>query len=688
MTLLTLVACGFAVAALGCAFAFMGVAAVARLSPEARASDALLDACLIATALALLAITALGFAHMLSVRALGLVCAVGCGVAWRAAGSAALRALRVQLLAARAALRESPLAYVWVALGVLLACRGLAQVPVAWDSLTYHLAYPAHWIREHGFSPFEGGGMWEQYESFPKAGEALFWLAMAPFRSDAIVNLVNLPFWFGIALAFRCAARQLGASARAADAWVTPLLLHPTLSAYVTPAYVELQTAFYMLAAVALALRARTDLRALPLLLLAVCLALATKITALAWLLPLALYALVLVRVHGARPVLRALRAAPCLLGLAVALPWYVDNVVRCDNPVYPAALPFAASGPAAGSLALSRTLTSSSIARIGNYDELLALLVEPPWQVKYPLGPGAMLPAIGLALLLMMPFVRDVRLWRRVLGLCSAAAFLCLIYLLSPHNGEFMAANTRFLAAPCLLVALALATVHDAAPRVARRLAWTATTAIAGLALLPTRLWRLTKWAPPEQHPAIWIVALLMIALCVLALRAELSRRNAAWSAVLLIAAAFAGCSALQERERDRAADLISAIDLHPVVNDARLYDDVLRLGPARIAFAVGGVNADEGWFFYPLFGARLEHSVEYVDIERTATAACRRRGRVRDQPDEQAWLKRLAARGITHLFLSGLPLESRWAHAHSERFALLAGDETTELFRVTSAP
>jgi hypothetical protein len=56
-----------------------------------------------------------------------------------------------------------------------------------------------------------------------------------------------------------------------------------------------------------------------------------------------------------------------------------------------------------------------------------------------------------------------------------------------------------------------------------------------------------------------------------------------------------------------------------------------------------------------------------------------------VRDRPDEQAWLARLAQRRITHLFVSGTPIESRWAHAHPERFALLATDGSTELFRVT---
>jgi hypothetical protein len=457
------------------------------------------------------------------------------------------------------------------------------------------------------------------------------------------------------------------------------------LAAYVTPAYVELQTALYMLAAVALALRARHDLRALPLLVLAVSLAIATKMTSLSWLIVLAVAGLVLARAHGAGPLLRALRSPICVLALAVALPWYVNNAVRCDNPLYPAPLPFATSGPAAGSLGLSRTLHSSSIAYLGNYDQLAALLFEPPWLVKYPLGPGVLFPAIGLAALVLLPLARDPTRRRSALGCCAAATFLFLIYLWSPHNGEFIAANSRFLATPCLLLALALAAVHESIPRVARRLAWAGWMAISVLALWPTQLWRIARWAPPSQHPAVWAVAALMLALGWVALRARPSRRSNAVLAGMLLACALAACAALQERERDRAADLAGAIELHPVTNEAKLYADVLRLAPAHIAFAVGGYNSEEGWFWYPLFGARLEHDVEYLDVEPVATPACRRRGRVRERPDEQAWLARLAARGITHLFLSGQPLESRWAHAHPDRFELLATDGTTELFRVT---
>jgi hypothetical protein len=688
MTWLALVACSIAVLAFGGAFAFMGVALATGLAPQARTSEALLDASVLALVLALTAIETLGFKGMLTPAALALMCACGCGVAWRANGPAALRALRGHLRAARAAVRGSPSLWALLPAAVLLACRALARVPTSWDALGYHLTFVAHWIRHHGFEPFGAGGAWEQYESFPKAGEALFWLAMAPFHSDAVVGLVNLPFWFGIALAFRCAAVRLGASARAASIWSAPLLLHPMLSAYVTPTYVELQIVFYLLAAVAFALRALEDVRAATLLGLTACLAAATKVTALSWFVPLALFGVVLARRHGARRLVRALRRAPSLLGLAVALAWYVYNAGVCDNPLYPAPLPFAASGPAAGSLAMARSLNSSSIARIGNYDELGALLLEPPWRVRYPLGPGALLPWLWLALPLLLPFVREPARRGRALGIWALAWFLLLVYLWSPHNGEFLDANTRFLALPCVLAGLALAAVHDCAAPLPRRLALLGTWAIALLAVWPTQLWRLPEWAPLRAHPAVWLTAVLLLALCAALLWPGTWARRGAALAVVLCACVLAACAALRERERDRAADLAAAIDLHPVLNETGLYPDVLRLGAARIAFAVGGYNGFEGWFFYPLFGARLEHDVEYVDIEREAAPACRRRGLVRDAPDEQAWLSRIEARRITHLFTSGAPLEARWAHVHPERFVPLAARGTSELFRVTPAP
>ena len=70
-----------------------------------------------------------------------------------------------------------------VLLGAFLACRGLALPELSWDGWTYHLTYPAHWIQTGSFDRFEAGGVWEQYESFPKAGEAVVFLAVVPFQA-------------------------------------------------------------------------------------------------------------------------------------------------------------------------------------------------------------------------------------------------------------------------------------------------------------------------------------------------------------------------------------------------------------------------------------------------------------------------------------------------------------------------
>ena len=102
----------------------------------------------------MLAIEVLGFAHMLTPSALGLVCIFGGAVAWRRDRPRCARCAQARS-PSRAALRARPVFDV-LAFGLLLACRGLAQRAGCLGRAHYHLAYAAHWIQQHGFSPFEG----------------------------------------------------------------------------------------------------------------------------------------------------------------------------------------------------------------------------------------------------------------------------------------------------------------------------------------------------------------------------------------------------------------------------------------------------------------------------------------------------------------------------------------------------
>ena len=633
--------------------------------------DRLLMLCGLAVALVQLA----GFAGLLRNTSLVLA-AIGCGaLAWRHGARAELTRSLADLRAAVAACRASPQLWAVGLLGMLLATRGLQLPELSWDGLTYHLTYPALWLSTGSFARFEAGGVWEQYESFPKAGEALFALSMLPFHADHFVHWVNLPLWLGCGCALRSAALRLGAGRLAADSCAALALLCPALSAYVTPAYVEVPTAFALSAALAAALRLfgaepprsagdRWSAEAQPVALvpmwLALGLAAAIKVTGLAYL-PLG----VLATLFAMRALTPSACARPAALGVllasAVAAPWYLHNLVQCDNPFYPAALPWATQGPGAGTLANVWAVTESSVLSQNALADVLDHLARPPWQVRYPLGPGWLFLCALPASVLSCASGRT----RAAPLLAAGAVGLALLYAISPWNGVFREANTRFLMPSLMAALLALAVVASHGPawlgRVFLLLGW----ALVLLPLSHAHYLRDVQWWNPAPAAVLALLAGAISALFV-------GRRW--WLPIAASCLAFCLLwAALSVRQAHKLASYSRAIDLHPVSMAPELWSFIDTLPPSAIAFSVGDVNTTEGWFFYPLFGAHLQHTPRYVDVEQDAAPACRRRGLIRDQPSESHWLQRLRAQHVGYLVLAGDPMEMSWVRARPELFQLV---------------
>jgi 4-amino-4-deoxy-L-arabinose transferase-like glycosyltransferase len=635
-------------------------------------------------AVLILAVTALGFARWLSAVSVALICALA-GVA---AGCRAGRAVLTQAVAlgraVLAALRRPGPLWAVAAVAAWLMARALSWPDLSWDALTYHLTYPAFWLQEGGFGRFEAGGIWDQYESFPKAGEALFFVALAPLGHDGLVGLVNMPLWLGAGAAVKGTAQRLGCSSRAGEWCAALALLSPVLSAYVTPAYVEVQTAFAFAVALSAASRAVRDgeSAALVPLGLAIGLAAAVKTTGLSLWPFAAIAALACARIAPLRAWSRH-GALGLGLALLVAAPWYARNAWLCGNPLYPAPLPGASEGPAAGSLAAAWAIAEGSVLRLGMLGEVLGHLAAPPWRVRYPLGPGwlYLLVLPGCALL-GLAFARGARA-RIVALLGGLAVALLLVYLLSPWNGVFPEANTRFLGPSCIAALLACAVALTEAPRVVA----SALTAVAAVAvLLALGCSQLIRELPSAGAAALVAGASSLAVIAAVGARAAPRWRRAgtALAIAAVVVASVALPSALFARRAGRIAAIATHTELHPIRAHARLWARIGALPPSRVAFAVGGINATEGWFFYPLFGADLRHRVRYVDIERRDLRACLRRGKLREQPDDRAWLGRLRTGGYDYLVTDGNPLEQRWAEERPQAFRELLRDDGGRLFAI----
>jgi 4-amino-4-deoxy-L-arabinose transferase-like glycosyltransferase len=663
--------------------------------PEAdTAGERLADLLLAATCVAIALVQALGFAGAFRLGPV-LVAAVSCGAlgAFWTARARRRSSLGADLRHGLRALLASPPLLAAALLGLFLAQRGLALPELSWDGLTYHLTYPGFWLQHGGFGRFEAGGVWEQYESFPKGGEALFALAMLPFHSDFLVHAVNVPLWAGIGISVRATALRLGAKSRAADVSALLVLGCPALSAYVSPAYVEVPMTFAFCVALGAAARALVsrDSGALTPVWLALGLAAAIKTTALAYL-PLGVLAtLFALRDSGARACTRPL-ALGVWFASAVAAPWYVNNAVQCENPLYPAGLPGVERGPAAGTLANVWAVRETSVLSQAAIGDVLDHLAAAPWKVRYPLGPGWLfLGASCLCVVLTAgSFVRarkhaqqtGARLERQAAILAALALALSLLYALSPWNGVFREANTRFLMPATIAAVISIAVCSSQLPR------WSGH-ALAGLgiawliATLGTA--RFVRDGVVDPWAAVSVLCLASAAIAVqLALTAPRRLQWVAAGAIGFALSVGAGYRAAQNRDERRADAYAHAVDLHPISGAPDLWKHVDALPASRIAFAVGDVNATEGWFFYPLFGAQLQHEVRYVDIETWEGPACTRRGLIRDQPNEAAWRARLLEKDFEYLVVAGRPLELEWARRSAATFRLTFESNHARGFRI----
>jgi 4-amino-4-deoxy-L-arabinose transferase-like glycosyltransferase len=670
-------------------------------APDSR-GERVAEIALAATAIGVTLVQTLGFAGQLRVGVV-VAAAVGCGALSSAMTRAArdrARLLALDLRAGVAAVKASLPLTAAAVLGGLLACRGLSLPELSWDGLTYHLTYPAFWLQTASFGRFEAGGVWEQYESFPKGGEALFFLAMLPFHADYFVHWVNLPLWIGIGIAVRAAASRVGCSTRAADVCAAIAIGCPALSAYVTPSYVEVPMTFALSVALAAALRAliARDAGALAPMWLALGLAISIKVTALAYLPIGLLVTLVAMDALTPRVCLRA-TAWGVLLASAVALPWYVHNVVQCDNPLYPAGLPGASDGPAAGTLKNVWAVRESSVLSQAAVTDVLDHLAKAPWRMRYPLGPGWLfLGALPASIVLSLYVLLRVRRASRSAGhmpalggtarasaLFAAFAFaLTVLYAISPWNGVFREANTRFLMPAVIAAILSLAASSAELPR------WVGQT-LSGLGgasvLTALGTTRFVRDGVSDYRAALAVGLLVATGLTLLhAARVERERR---WrwvaTSVMMLALSCAGLAlAVNAREQRRLGAYVHAVDLHPIARFPELWRFVETLPPSRIAFSVGDINETEGWFFYPLFGSRLQHAVRYVDIEEVDSPACVRRGLIRDEPSAAAWRNRLREQRVEYLAIAGHSVELSWAQAAPELFRPVFKASNTVVYQI----
>lgn len=580
-------------------------------------------------------------------------------------------------------------AAVLVALPVLLRlARALISPPLAWDALTYHLPRAVEWVQHGTLSPLPGPDASAYYTHFPPYGDAYFAWALVAAQTDAWLFAVAAWTWAGVWLGGYSLARTLGATRAAATAAAFAGACLPAVASFVSAAYVDNAALGTLLVAVTFALRLLATWRVPDALVAGAAFGLLTGIKSSAFPVVAAVAVWIGASAIGRRaPGTRRACAVAAVAAAALAAPPLVRAFAETGNPLYPLDVSIGAV------LHLEGDPQLTAMMRTGAVDPravLRSLFAWTPWSPEYdPLGLGpASLALIALAA------VATVSAGRHGLastGLLLAVAGAVVLPTFADSVRALWAywtpATARFLA-PAVSLAAALAA------RVAPPWLLWGLTAMSALCALPRGI------GPAEWHglfdawPALAGSSAVLLVAWRLARtgRLALATATGAVLAALLPAAVGSVRAGLRMAVYEEAARG-EAFDLHRLARAEAgawpLWRQLETRTPTRLALAAGFTGPGHNWYRYPLYGARLQHTVHYVPVTRDGALRSYLDEGLEADACQRCWLTRLEAARIDALVVVPPPsFEVAWARSLPERFVEVPGMGTATAFLVQAPP
>jgi len=251
-----------------------------------------------------------------------------------------------------------PTAAILVPLLAFIVAVGIIQSPLTlYDSLSYHLFFPARWLQEHRLSivptPFSDPA--QAYQ--PGNGELFFLWLMLPFHGDLLARIGQLPFLLLSGVALYAIARRMGARPEHAVYAPTFYFLARPVVEQAVGADVDLVCAATFVTSLYLGIVAvdRNETRDWMLWGVSLGLYWGSKYLALVY---SPVFVLLPFMRASRRPLPRMLWALPGIVVLA--LPWYLRNWIVAGSPIYPATLQLAGITVARG--AFTRAAMSHSV--------------------------------------------------------------------------------------------------------------------------------------------------------------------------------------------------------------------------------------------------------------------------------------------------------------------------------------
>lgn len=581
------------------------------------------------------------------------------------------------------------------------AVRGIVNLSISFDSLSYHDLFAGNFVRTGGWFDVDSPGPWGiKYRFYPAAGEGMIAWLMLPFHGDLVAGLAAFPAW-GLAMAALYElGRCLGLPPRRAAIPAVIVGFMPAVFAFLATTYVDIPLLGALLGGMLFFLEAWETRSREACLLCGAAFgnALAIKVfglagvTAALGMLFLLWFAPAPMRLGLPRWLLAAV---PAILAGA---PHYLRMYMNHGSPTWP--LPLNLPGmplfPGSGEWA-------SYLAQINHAADLMMPGATLPDQILYLLrwyfgfGPMSFGPAC-LVLAVVAP-AGMVYLWNR--GRRGFCAFLLLL-LAGSAAGLLGSGMWKF---------------HVSYASINARLISIMTAILALLGVLAFERWR------EEARSRVLALVLLMGATAlVIGLPEQFSTGFRAldlallgtpfaaallpvrrlprlpWSGTTSLAAVLLfGCVALallpEIEGRMRPCQYAAAYEAHGPDRDIApawiICDDPAT--PRRIAFSTGWFK-DQGykWYWALLLGRKLQNELIYVPIT-TDGSIVEYNGPtdVAAKADPEAWLRRLSEHRIdTLVFFPPFPPEHDWAISRPDLFRPEGSASPSLVFRVIEQP
>ena len=605
--------------------------------------------------------------------------------------------------------RPNRIAWFCVAVPWILVVAGqVLAPPAAWDALTYHLAFPLHWIQSGHLDTIvqPTGERPPATPFYPLVAEMHYYWAFLSTGNDAWNGLAQAPFLAAASLAIACIAHMLGGSRSGAVLTAAVWASLPIAIRQSAEPMVDLVQVAFFLAAVCLLLRWTAEGGSWRWVLAGAALGLTAgvKYTGLLW--ASSLLPLMVAGLSTRRNEIR--QAVPAIAGIALALGLggysYLRNLWAGGNPLLPIGLTLS------GRTVLPGAREVASYFGTGLHRSVFAALLGSP-RVWLELGLGAPLCVVGVvgAVARLLPL-------RRPPGPRAWAVPLAVILGLALYLFAIPYQDPRHLLVPA---SLAIAMIPGILPMglPGRSASW-----LAGLLPGLNVPFTLFYWAKdraasgPDARLALGIVAVLATVILWWMWgrrargplpRAAAGRRRLAPARALVLAAAAAtllACGVLPAYESSRFAlwerywstrRPWGAPEARPELGGAAqawtFLAERTRPAPATIAYA--GTNIP-----YPLAGYGLENRIRFVP--RNANREAWHFDWRTPVPEPfraesvTAWLGNLTALGARYLCVlrelsdndpaERFPIEASWADSHPEELRLVWASPWARIYEV----